>query len=88
MATKPEFNIQSWFDHYLKLSNVDKSKINPVQLSEMKKAFMAGISSFHVDLIAESKLPEDEIVMWPSIIDEQLRNFWNAEVEDYNEKNK
>lgn len=77
------WNVQSMFDRYCKLVNIDKSKISEVQFRETKQAFVAGLSTYHRSLIANANQPGPLAFDFLHLMEEQLRDFWSETLESH-----
>ncbi|WP_086984862.1 MULTISPECIES: hypothetical protein [Elizabethkingia] len=75
--------IDKHYQHYLEKVQLKESDMSDVQKSETKKAFAAGMSSMIAVLIMGIKTPE-EIEEYG----EELMNFWNKEIYNYDENNR
>lgn len=78
------FSVQIMFEHYMKLTGQNKGEISMVQYVETKKAFMAGISSYHRSLIAYMNDTKEPDLNFLDTIEEQLVVFWNEFLESDN----
>ena len=73
-------DIEQQFDFYLEKNNLDKSKMNPIQLIETRRAFYGGFSMFFTKLDEISRLNDDEMLSTMDDIENQLIVFWKMAV--------
>lgn len=78
-----ELNLQFHFDMYLAKVGLIPKQLPRTQLSEMKKSFMAGMSSMFRFLTEQlPAMSQEEANNLLNNFEIQLNNFWKKEVEN------
>lgn len=80
------FNLLAAFSDYLKMGGLDITKMSPVQITETKRAFMAGCGymfrafgrTVHIDLETANNIITD--------MEQQIALFWNDECVEFDNK--
>lgn len=86
-----EFNIDKIFDKFLGLVNLDKRRMPPIQLKQLRQAFYGAWGMKLIldrDVMAAATMTDDEAVQVLENQLEQVSAFWNKEIApDYFGKN-
>lgn len=78
-------NIEEQYQFYLKKSNMNEQSMGAVQRSEMRKAFMGGMSQMWIIMTRHiSTLEEAHAVVSIEIIGKNLMDFWKTATKESN----
>lgn len=79
-AAQKKFSLADEFERYLKLVKLDKRRMPPVQLREIRRAFYGACGQILVLTRDEvGALPEPEAVEALQDLWNQVANFWNEQ---------
>lgn len=75
-----DFDINVEFNKYLKLMNLNRHFMAKKELLERKRAFVAGVSQYHMFQTRELDIKdESEAVNSLQKVEDQLTAFWNEQ---------
>lgn len=77
------FNLQSAWIDYLNMVKLDITKMSPVQITETKRAFMAGAGFMFRAFGRTGDLPMERAMNVVSDMELQIAQFWNEECVDF-----
>lgn len=82
MNLETEFKLEDFYQNYLKKVGLREELMHPTQRRETKKAFYAGIASFHIFLLDTLQdLSEDKSISILENINKQLEEYWSQYLE-------